>query len=613
MKNFLCYFAIAVFVLCQFSCSSDEDPEEIDSLVTVDTTEIDTTEPLDMTEDTQIHLIAHPIAEGAVLQTMSAADAEKLLDKTPLQIITVLEGTNRVAIEARFRGVRDFGFGFPLYECELMNEAVEEMGGIASGMSGSPVGPPGRIMGALAYGDYWSKSPTRFWVTDLGAMEDARDRETLGDLREARLARAPSAQISSVYTPVKIPLMITGIQPHRLEKLQHHLKDLRFEFMQLFADARAIPAAPATGSTKLAAGDMIGIGVTSGDIVNATAFGTVTQVYDDGTFIAFGHSMDGKGKANLPVYKAIVNGIVPNYQSAYKSASTHGDPIGTMTKDLSPGIVGELGVIPDMISVKLNYQLGNGEVIKKDHKVAYGQERFISLVAALTIDAIRQEINSSTMEATVELSFKETGTRYMETTWNTSTDPTLDLLINMDRMISAFTDLYENNVERATLTEVSITVKDKPEMQLATIHEVVVPDDLTRGESATISITVFSHWSAAAKQQKITKQATLNIPSDWETGGAELTVEAEYVDGIPDPFDSLFDFDLDFDFDVSEAETPPENLDQLINNLEANQVTEPGKITITLTSDDYDTINTTIIIDDFIVIGEHSDFVFIGQ
>lgn len=609
MKNFMCYFVIAVFVLCQLSCSSEENPKEIDNLVTADTTEIDATEPLNITEDTQIH----PIAEGTVFQTMSAADTEKLSDKTPLQIITVLEGTNRVAIEARFRGVRDFGFGFPLYECELMNEAVEEMGGIAAGMSGSPVGPPGRIMGALAYGDSWSKSPTRFWVTDIEAMEDARNHETLGDLREAQLAEAPSAQISSVYTPVKIPLMITGIQPHRLEKLQHQLKDLRFEFMQLFADARGIPAAPATGSTKLAAGDMIGIGVTSGDIVNATAFGTVTQVYDDGTFIAFGHSMDGKGKANLPVYKAVVNGIVPNYQSAYKSASISGNPIGTMTKDLSPGIVGELGTIPDMIPVELSYQLGNGKVIKKNHEVAYGQEHFIPLVAALTIDAIRQEINSSTMEATVELSFKETNTRYMETTWNTSTDPTLDLLINMDRMISAFTDLYENSVEKATLTEVSITVKDKPEMQLATIHEVVVPDDFTLGESATISITVFPHWSATAKQRKITKQVTLNIPSDWETGGADLTVEAEYPDGIPNPFDALFDFDFDFDLDVSEAETPPENLDQLINDLEANQVTEPGKITITLTSDDYDTIDTEIIIDDFIVIGEHSDFVFINE
>ena len=106
-------------------------------------------------------------------------EARKLTDKTPVQIVTVLEGTSRVVLEARFRGVRDFGFGFPLYECELMDESAEAMGGIAQGMSGSPVGPPGRIMGALAYGNAFPKAPTRFWVTSIDAMEATIDHQTL--------------------------------------------------------------------------------------------------------------------------------------------------------------------------------------------------------------------------------------------------------------------------------------------------------------------------------------------------------------------------------------------------------------------------------------------------
>ena len=111
-------------------------------------------------------------------------EARKLTDKTPVQIVTVIEGTSRVVLQARFRGVRDFGFGFPLYECELMDESAEAMGGIAAGMSGSPVGPPGRIMGALAYGDIFAAAPTRFWVTSIDAMEAAIDHQMLGELGE---------------------------------------------------------------------------------------------------------------------------------------------------------------------------------------------------------------------------------------------------------------------------------------------------------------------------------------------------------------------------------------------------------------------------------------------
>ena len=87
---------------------------------------------------------------------------------------------------------------------------------------------------------------------------------------------------------------------------------------------------------------MIGAAIATGDIANAIGLGTVTQVYDN-KFVAFGHPMFGDGKSALPVYRAVVNGIVPNLMISYKSASAYGNPIGTVTKDLTPAIVGELG------------------------------------------------------------------------------------------------------------------------------------------------------------------------------------------------------------------------------------------------------------------------------
>ncbi len=230
MKHILTLTVIATMALCHFGCSSDEEPTDADSPIMEGT--------LEVTPDPEVIEMPDvvPLTDDVVLESMSKAEAEQLEDKTPVQIVTVLEGTQRVTIEARFRGIRDFGFGFPLYECELMAEDVEKMGGIASGMSGSPVGPPGKIMGALAYGDYFSAAPTRFWVTAIDAMEATREHQTFGDELAEHLAAAPSARINTVYAPVKTPLMITGIKPNRLQHIESYLKGSRFDYIELFAD-----------------------------------------------------------------------------------------------------------------------------------------------------------------------------------------------------------------------------------------------------------------------------------------------------------------------------------------------------------------------------------------
>ena len=82
------------------------------------------------------------VVEQVTLENMYESEARNLTSENPLEMITVLEGTSKVKLQVRFRGVRDFGFGFPLYECEWIDDSAEELGGIAQGMSGTPVGPP---------------------------------------------------------------------------------------------------------------------------------------------------------------------------------------------------------------------------------------------------------------------------------------------------------------------------------------------------------------------------------------------------------------------------------------------------------------------------------------
>ena len=568
MRNFLVLASIAILVLSQFGCSSDEEQAAVENPAVIDEASA---------------FSGAPLLGDIVLENMYEDEARQLTDKTPVQIVTVIEGTNRVVLDAQFRGVRDFGLGFPLYEFELIDELAEAMGGIAQGMSGSPVGPPGRIMGALAYGDAFAKAPSRFWVTSIDAMEAAIHHQTFGEMLAAEGApAAPAGGIQAAYTPVKTPLTISGIQPHRLEQLSSHLEGSRFDFLQLFADIGDAPAAPPTVTTRLAAGDMIGVAVSTGDVVNSIGFGTVTQVYDDGTFVAFGHPMVGAGKSALPVYRAVTNGIVSNLAVPYKSASAYGNPIGTITKDLTPAVVGELGTVPSMIPVKVAYQAGNGPVVEKNHKVAYGQEFFIATVVALTMDSVRQEISSATVDATITLKFKETETVYTESFRSASPDPFFDVQLNVERIVYSFTDILSNSAGQATLTDVSISIHDKPQIMLAEVHEVIVPEEgITPGEDLMVSVVLLPHWSAAGAERTIQREVTLEVPEDFPAGDALLTVTSGNAFGPPDPFFGP-DF-FDFGGPGEEPKPLPENLDELIKQMEEAQI-DPSLITITLES-----------------------------
>jgi len=568
VKRFFVLAGIALAMLFQLGCSQDEELAQPENPTAADVTDA---------------FNAAPFVGDVHLEDMSEAEVRALSTKTPLEMITVLEGTSKVKLQVRFRGVRDFSFGFPLYECEYIDASAEALGGVAAGMSGSPVGPPGRVMGALAYGGVFDKPPYRFWVTPIDAMKAAIAHPTFGELLEQPdNPAAPGMGIHATYAPVKTPLMITGIQPHRIQELSSHLSAAQFNFVELYAQIGGAPAAPAAGnSPKLSAGDMIGVAVSTGDVVNSIGFGTVAQVYDN-TFVAFGHPMSNSGHAALPVYKAAVDGIVHSLQAPYKSSYAIGNPIGTITKDLLPCIVGELGSTPAMIPVTVSYHPANNTVMEKHHVVAYGYESYISIVAAVTMDALRMETSPGTVEGSVTLHFKETEEVYTEPFRSTSADPFSDVLFTTDFIVQSFTERLQNSAGKATLKAVSVAITDKPQIASAEIDEVDTPTEVMPGETLPVTIVLVPHWSTAKNGRTIERDILLEIPDDFPAGEASLTVSGG--SGFPGELGPPPGVPVDFGFgEEDEERTVPKTLDELIKQKREDQV-DPGLVTVTLTS-----------------------------
>ena len=568
VKSVFMFAGIAIAMLCQLGCSLDEEQTQSENPVTNDSTSV---------------LNAPRFVGNVVLENMYEDEAGKLASKTPLEIITVLEGTGKVSLQARFRSVQNGPYGSPVYECELMDESAE----IARGMSGSPVGPPGRVMGALAFGYQFSKPPYRFLVTPIDYMETAITRPTFGEFLNGEAApAAPALAVNALYAPVKTPVMLTGIQPHRIQELSSHFSGSKFDFVELLGNVGGAPAAPPTGATTtLFAGDMIGAAIVTGDVTSLIGYGTVTQVYDD-KFIAFGHPFFADGKSALPVYRAVTHGIRSTLVIPSKSVSAYGNPIGTITKDLHPAIVGEFGPGPAMIPVKVSYHPVNNTPIEKHHVVTYGQEWAISYVTAVTMDAIRMERNAATVEGVVTLHFQETETVYTEKFRTASSNPFLNVFRKTGSIIGAFTDTLTNSAGKATLKAVSIAIVDKPQIATAEIDEIIVPAEVRLGESLTVSVVLLPHWSTAGAKRIIQRDVILDIPDGFPMGEANLTVSAAADESADDTeltqlFGDIFDEILGEEDDDDEKPLP-RNLDELIRQKEEDQM-DAGLITITLT------------------------------
>jgi len=597
LKNLVVIFGIVVVLFFQVGCGSDDvmDPD----------VEIQPPEKsLELDNGNSFKIL-----DEVNLTSMYESEVINLEPNTEMNLITVIHGTDKVSIKVKYIGMREFNLGFPVYEFELTDTLLEELGGVASGMSGSPVGPEGRVIGALAYGDSFDTPPYRFWATSIDGMEEARDNPTFGEFLD--LPGAPSIHVRQ--SPIKTPFIISGINGSRYEKLINRLRSKILNSIEFTADIGGEFANAPTVSGDLEAGDMIGVAVADGDIVDIFSYGTVTQVYSDGKFLAFGHSMLQRGMVSIPVYKAMASGIVSNLQSSYKSVTHYGEPIGTLTKDLIAAVVGELGKSPDTIPVRVSYHPVNSkEPIETLTKVAYGQEWVIPIVVSFTADSLRRENTNGTSDGKIVFEFEETEQTYTQKWRNVSDNPFFDTFENVEYAVTQIIDPINNITAKATLKSVNVELTDKPQIASAEIIELEIPDDLEPGSKATFKITLLPHWSVAEKGNRtITEEISIDIPNDFELDFSTVIVRSENVD----LFDITYDFDYDFDIGISsdEDDEPLETLEDLIDKMES-EIPDPGTIKLIIKPDDIlsDHIESEIVLNDYVVDGRITDIIFLN-
>ena len=207
-------------------------------------------------------------------------------------------------------------------------QVMERSGGIAQGMSGSPVYIDGRLAGAIAYGTAFT-DPHYCLLTPIQDMLDILDKPEPHRNAAAPLLPKGTPMLAGGFTPAGLSALRDGLQPYGLT----------------VADTGV--SGTYSSDKNLEPGSSVGAALIQGDLTLG-ALGTVTWTDERGRILAFGHPFMKRGDADFFLTKTWVLASLPNLQTAYKVGNI-GAAAGTISQDRNAGIAGQIGRLPAYI------------------------------------------------------------------------------------------------------------------------------------------------------------------------------------------------------------------------------------------------------------------------
>jgi len=331
----------------------------------------------------------------------------------------------------------------------VSGEAIGRSGGIAQGMSGSPITIGGKLIGALSRAANWSKEITPIGlVTPIEPMLEVLDSaRTLsvapanGSVIEgvqlverafapsaAEIAAAPNVLFSY---PVSTPLLAAGLSgrstsilmgggdsirrpsgtlgdflpPQSMVPEVSGLSALGLDLLPLAgASAGTTLAAPAAAAATLVPGGSLGVALVTGDI-SLGALGTVTYV-DGPAVIGFGHPFISNGASVFPLTTASIVDTMKAFDASFK-LGTLGQPIGVISEDRTAAIGGRIGGKASTIGLELavlNLDDGSRRTL---HANVVDEPRLLPELLLASgfeaIDSVLDRVGAGTVEVTYQI------------------------------------------------------------------------------------------------------------------------------------------------------------------------------------------------------------------
>lgn len=499
---------------------------------------------------------------------------------------TVVHDRDIVTFDVEVLGVLPDGIapGIDFILIKASGPVIDATGGIAAGMSGSPVLVGGKLAGSVSYGLWGDNS--------IGGLTPAEDIIKIMDYppataapvtltRQLRQAAADAtsqtlASIPGSIEQIPVPVSVSGLDAKEIRLFQSRL-DARGLPFTLFkggsAPAPSAASAPALPATNLEPGSSFSALASYGDMTFG-GVGTTTAVCGN-LAMAWGHPMYWTGKSQLGMAAADIVTVVKDYSNAWGSykVATIGETVGTVDQDRLTGLRGIYGQMPDLIPVTSSLQntdLGTS----RDGETDAAWKEVLPEIATFHTMSNMDVVLDMNGEGSASLSWKIDGTRedgspftfersnMFYSPWSISEEAPWDLYSILDQ-------IQNNDFEKVAITGVDIQgslTADNLSSQLVDVQSSspLMPDLRNRGtlkakpgQKVTLRVTL-----DPAVGPNFTVDLVYKIPK-WAHGTGPLQVSGGNYGGYGY-------YGYGYYYDGGSGDSRPESFDELLGNLSSS-------------------------------------------
>ncbi len=417
---------------------------------------------------------------------------------------------------------------------------MQKTGGIAAGMSGSPVFVKGRLVGAIGFGWPFADhslglvTPIENMMRALPGSRAERpgiERRALPApvhiagrrIDEIAMTSSPAVARSLERAapgvlpmlPVAIPLLVSGLGPRAAQLLGSELGPLGV------TPVAGAAGGPTDARPDLIPGSAVGVQLIRGD-VNVLSIGTLTYRQGD-TVLAFGHPFLNRGRSGYLLTTAVIHEVVRSASFPFKIGSA-GAPVGVISEDRRAAVGGRLGVLPPMVGIRTSVTDGDhgrtvtiGTRIVRDPQIG----PLLALISALeAVDRALDRVGEGT--ARVRMTLRGRGLDGGLIRENVFYHPRDIGSAAMLELPEGLRLLFSNEFVRTTPVDVTIEVDVRQSRQTAAVIEAEVDRTrVRRGETVGVRVTLRPYQGTPS-----TRTVEVGVPDGFPTGGATLLVRA---------------------------------------------------------------------------------------
>ena len=436
---------------------------------------------------------------------------------------------------------------------KVSGKVIEDAGGIAAGMSGSPIYINGKLIGGLSSGwvmtdhtvgmvtpieemlEIWdypltTRLPTDGkpvkWISPAGIILDGVLRHTFWEVNEeVDLASVVIPSSDPVFMKVSTPVIVQGLSKRVINMMKSKFKMRNVQSAQtdnLMPLASPPATIPASQTVVFEPGSAIGIQLSRGDI-NLTTLGTLT--YRDGKkILGFAHPFLKKGNVAFLLTGAHIYHSFSSVQMPFKIGAPT-DTLGIVTQDREKGISGELGRFPTMVPIQIEV---TDKDLKRSRSINYQVVRdpsvFGMVVESTLLQALEGVIDrdghgTALMGITFE-GVNNSGVKYnfkRENLFYSSGDIMNTLINEVTKVIEMAID---NDFEEITPLRFAIKIEIEQKRKTMTIEKVEVKNSsITPGGILEVWVSM-----RPFREKSIVKKARLPIPPNIGKEDLLLTV-----------------------------------------------------------------------------------------